>query len=245
MRGRHAGLAIHVGADSLTDPRHAGFAPLPSSRDTIESASRLASAAGISRQHQLAGASATRERVSRALASATTELDPHGQLLLTFTGHSDRGEPDASGRREISWCLRDGTLGLAEVAALLRALPSTAMIVVVADTCYAAALSAFAMPAPLVLLAACGAGQQILARPAVTFTALLEQLVLPGGRPNPDCASYLWLDRRLRHDTPDVERPRVWASHAIAWTERPFQPRRTTRARRPVTSRARAGHAPG
>jgi hypothetical protein len=43
----------------------------------------------------------------------------------------------------------------------------TAFITVIADTCYAAALSRFTFPATVVLLAACGADPAVLSRPGV------------------------------------------------------------------------------
>lgn len=224
MPAETSGLAIHIGADILTDPRHTHLAALRSSRDTVDRLARLAVAAGITEQRELAGARATRDRVSAALQLAATELGPQGQLLLTFTGHSDPGAVQADGSRDIAWCLHDGGIRLVEVAALLAALPPTAQVIVVSDTCYAAALSRYTVPARMVLVAACGADQQILARPTTGFAARLERLVIPGGRRNPHCASYTWLDTQLRLDSPDVERPRVWTNEAAAWAERPFAP---------------------
>jgi len=95
---------------------------------------------------------------------------------------------------------------------------------VIADTCYAAALSRFAFPATVVLLAACGADQEILAHPATGFAARLEQLVLTRGRPNPACTSYLWLNRQFRRNSPDVECPLVWTNRPVVWSQRPFRP---------------------
>lgn len=71
-------------------------------------------------------------------------------------------------------------------------------------------------------MAACGANQEMLANPQDTFAARLERLVLPGGRLNPRCTSYRWLNRQLSDDSPDVERPRVWANRLAAWSQRPF-----------------------
>jgi hypothetical protein len=224
MPAEPPGLAIHIGADILTDPAHARWAPQLSCVDTIERASRLAVAAGITQQQALTGTRATREQVRHALRSAAAQMGHGGQLLLTFTGHSDSGATDSCGPGDVSWCLHDGTLRLAEVADALNTLPPASRVVVISDTCYAAALSRFPISATLALIAACEAHQQILARPATTFVARLEQLVLPRGQRNPHCTSYSWLDRRLRQDTPDVERPCVWASKASIWAERPFHP---------------------
>ena len=218
------GLAIHIGADVLASSRHARWPAVRACRDTVERTTRLAAAAGITRQHQLLGTCASRARIGHALREAAACLDAHGHLLVAFTGHSDREPAGPDQPPAIAWCVHDGTLPLAEVAALLSAVPPTAVITVIADTCYAAALSGFTIPATVILLAACGANQQTLANPAEGFVSRLERLVLPGGQPNPRCTSYRWLNRQLRQDTPDVERPRVWANRLSAWSQRPFHP---------------------
>jgi Caspase domain len=222
MPPKTRGLAIHIGADVLTVPQHAHWPAVRSCRDTMERTSRLASAAGITQHRRLLGARATRAEVIDALRRAAAELDPRGHLLLAFAGHSDRERASEDAPPKVAWCLHDGTLPLAEVAALLAAIPPTALVTVIADTCYAAALSGFTIPATVALLAACGADQQILANPATGFAARLEQLVLRDGKPNPACTSYRWLNWQLRQDSPDVERPRVWTNSLSAWSQRPF-----------------------
>lgn len=219
--GSLPGIAVHIGADILTDPRHARWATLPSPSKTIERMRRLGWAAGITAQHALMGEQATRGLVRSTLEQAVTELAPHGQLMLTFTGHSDCVANTDDGH-DVGWCLYDGAFPLADIAAILQTLPSTTRVIVLADTCYAAALSLFTVHAELILIAACGPAQQVLARPTVGFTEQVEQLVLPNGTPNPECTSYAWLDAQLRFDTPDVERPCVWTNRAAAWTDRPF-----------------------
>ena len=150
------GLAVHIGTGT--------------GRDTLERTSRLAAAAGITRQRQLPGPHASLAEVIGALRRAAAELDPRGHLLLAFTGPSDRALPHGDGPPEVSWSLYDGTLPLAQVAALLSVLPPTARITVISDTGYAAALSAFHIPATVVLLAACGADQEIMSSPAPSFS---------------------------------------------------------------------------
>jgi hypothetical protein len=211
MRSHHQGLAVHVGVR----------------RDTLERTSRLAAAAGITRQRQLLGAS--RSEVGHALRGAAAGLDPQGHLLLAFTGPSHRDSVGRDGPPGISWRLADGLLPLAEVAALLAAVPRTALITVIADTSYAAALADFTIPSAVVLLAACAANQEI---PAVGFAARLERLVLRNGQPNPACASYLWLNRQFRRDSPDGARPHVWTNRPSLWAQRPFQPARATATHR-------------
>jgi hypothetical protein len=204
------GLAILVGTGDCRDP--------------LERMSRLAAAAGIARQRTLLGVHAGRAEVIEGLRRGAAGLDPRGHLLLAFTGHSDRERAGLGRPPAVAWCLSDGTLPLTEVAALLGTAPPTAFITVIADTCYAAALSRFAIPAAVVLLAACGADQEVLARPATGFAARLEQLVLADGQPNPACTSYLWLNRQFRRDSPDVERPLVWTNRPFVWSQRPFRP---------------------
>jgi len=225
------GLAIYVGTGDC--------------RDALERTSRLAAAAGITRQRTLLGARASRAEVIGALRRGAAGLDPRGHLLLAFTGHSDRGRPGLGRPPEVAWCLSDGALPLTEVAALLGTVLPTAFITVIADTCYAAALSRFAIPATVVLLAACGADQEILARPAAGFVARLEQFVLADGQPNPACTSYLWLNRQFRRESPDVERPLVWTNRPFVWSQRPFRPvsgpSRPPRPARSVTGLTRPG----
>jgi hypothetical protein len=216
------GLAIHVGADVMTTPEHVPWPGVRSCRDTLERTSRLAAAAGITRQRRLLGLRASRAGVRHALRHAAAELDPRGHLLVTFTGHSDRALPPGDGPPEVSWSLYDGALPLAQVAALLAVLPPTARITMISDTGYAAALSAFHIPATVVLLAACGADQEIMPSQAASFAARLEQLMLRDGRPNPDCVSYRWLNWQLRQDVPDAERPRVWINRPALWSQRPW-----------------------
>jgi hypothetical protein len=217
MGSHHQGLAVHVGV------RH----------HALERTSRLAAAAGITRQRLLLGAS--RSEVGHALRGAAAGLGPQGHLLLAFTGPSHRDSVGRDGPPGISWRLADGLLPLAEVAALLAAVPRTALITVIADTSYAAALAGFTIPAAVVLLAACAADQETSADPANGFAARLERLVLTNGQPNPACASYLWLNRQFRRDAPDGTRPHVWTNRPSLWSRRPFQPaRRVNQPPRPV-----------
>ena len=214
------GLALHIGADVLTNERHARWPQARFCRDTVARVSRLCEAAGIHEQLVLLGEQATRARVRDEIAVAVARLDPDGLLVLTFAGHSERDkvEPD-----ETSWCLHDGGLSVRAVSALLADLPATARVIVVSDTCYAAALGQHvATAATVVLLAACGEDQCVLMLPRSDFVVRLESLVLPDGARNPSCGTFAWLHEELQKDVPDVEMPRVWTNHAAAWTHRPF-----------------------
>jgi hypothetical protein len=143
--------------------------------------------------------------------------------VLTFSGHSERPVP---GEHDGGWCLHDAALRHVETAALLAAAPASARIVVIADTCYAAACATVftGVPATTVVLAACAENQATLNYQHSAFVHKLERLTHPGGRLNPDCRSYAWLRRELRQDTPDVERPDVRANHPAALRQRPFRP---------------------
>jgi hypothetical protein len=184
---------------------------------------RICAAAGIADQRPVVGANATVDEVCRALAVAVARLDPHGLLVLTFTGHSDRRRRDEHGRRVDEWCLYDGGLPLTEVSALLAAAPHTARVIVVADTCYAGALARHVdAGCTVVLLGACADDQITIGGPTSEFAVRLEQLTRSGDTLNPDCVSYRWLRESLRRDTPDAERPCVWTNRIAAWAHRPF-----------------------
>jgi hypothetical protein len=221
---RSRGLAVHVGADVLASPPHPNWPPTRSSRDTVARMARLCESAGISRQHHLRGAHATRDRVRSAITRTATDLHPDGLLVLTFSGHSDRGELDDHGHRDTRWCLHDGTLAFGELAEALSAAAPTARVIVVAATCYAASLARSAnWPTTMMLVAACDDYQIILNGPTTPFIVRLEQLVRPGGQRNPRCVSYSWLRDELQKNTPDAERPQVWTNEAAAWAHRPFE----------------------
>jgi hypothetical protein len=215
--------AVHIGADALRHPRHAAWARPLSCRDTVERLSRLCQAAGVRTQQALLGPDATTGRVRVAIAGAAAAIGPGGLLVLTFSGHSERPMP---GDHDGGWCLHDAALRHAETATLLAAAPASARIVVIADTCYAAACAAAftGVPATIIVLAASAENQATLNYQHSAFVKKLERLAYPGGRPNPDCRSYAWLRRELRQDTSDVERPDVRANHPAAMRQRPFRP---------------------
>jgi hypothetical protein len=215
--------AVHIGADVLRHPRHAAWARPLSCRDTVERLSRLCQAAGIRAQQVLLGPDATTAPARTAIAAAAAGTGPGGLLVLTFSGHSERPVP---GAHDGGWCLHDAALRHAETAGLLAAAPASARIAIIADTCYAAACAATftGVPATTVVLAACAENQATLNYQHSAFVHKLERLTYPGGKPNPDCASYAWLRRELRQDTPDAERPDIRTNHPAAMRQRPFQP---------------------
>jgi hypothetical protein len=209
--------AIHIGADELAWPGHAHLCVLRSCRDTLARLTRLAHAAGIREQHWLAGTQATCAAVAETIAHGAGTLAPDGLLVVTFSGHTVRKHD------QTLWCLQDGELQLGEMAACLAGAAASARIVVVADTCYSAALRRYAeLAATLVLIAACGEDQHTMNRPTSEFIVHLEQLTYPGGIRNAECTTYRWLHEQLQHNTPDVERPEVWTNREAAWLHRPF-----------------------
>jgi hypothetical protein len=196
--------------------------------------SRLCAAAGIQNQHCLVGEQATADNVRVALTHAARDIDPHGLLVLTFTGHSDRRLRDERGERITQWCLYDRGVRVDEITELLSAFAPTVRVVVIADTCYAGAFARFAdVACTLVLLGACADNQTKISGPTSDFMVRLEGLVYPGGAPNPSCVSYRWLERQLHQDTPDAERPQVWTNRPAAWAHRPFRAGITNQSRRP------------
>jgi hypothetical protein len=213
-------LAVHIGADVLDGPEFTGWARPLSCRDTVDRLARMCRAAGLHCQYRLLGSAATLTRVRNLLAWAATVGD-QGLLVLSFSGHSSRPVAGTEG----GWCLRDGVLAHTETAALLRALPRSAHLVVVAETCYAAAFAdAFAELAPAtVLVAACAAYQSTLNYPVSRFVTELAQLVPGAAGTAPARHGYLRLRHALRRDTPDVERPDILANRPQALRHRPFQ----------------------
>jgi hypothetical protein len=205
--------------------------------DTVERLTRLCHAAGVQSQHRWLGVDATVGRVRDAIAGAVSGIGPDGLFVLTFSGHSERAVP---GEHLGGWCLRDGVLRHTQTAELLAAAPPSAHLIVIAETCYAAAFADVfaAVPATTVLLAACAENQATLNLPHSEFVAALERLTFPDGSANPHCTSYAWLRHELRKGTPDVERPDIRANRPNALRQHPFRPAP------PAVLARQAGHAP-
>src|SRR5712691_10217578 len=125
--------AIHIGADALAWPGHAQLCVLRSCCDTLTRMTRLAHAAGIQEQRCLAGTQATRA-AAETIAHGASTLAHDGLLVVTFSGHTVRKHD------QTFWCLQDGELPLGALAACLPGAAASAPSVVVADTCYGAAL---------------------------------------------------------------------------------------------------------
>jgi hypothetical protein len=212
-------LAIHLGADVLAAEHHARLPPLYSCEETIACLAQLCVAVGVDEQHMFRGSEVTRERVNLVFDCAASHLDQDALLVVTFVGHSVRGDSAEDTR----WCIFDDKLAFADITALFRRVPVSTRIVVVSDTCYAGALSRLgALPQTLILLAACGEDQWTMNRRRSEFVVRLTELICPGGIRNPDCSSYAWLGAELQKDVPDVERPAVWTNSDTAWSLRPL-----------------------
>lgn len=205
--GPHRALAIHICADVLTTEPHCHWPPPVSARDTIARTARMCERAGVSEQYTLAGAAATCDNVLDALQAAALILAGTGLLVLTFSGHTERG---TGAIVDAHWCFADGTLGVAELARELARLPPGARVVVIADTCSATAIRHAALgPQPFLLIAGCDDEQTMTERLPSEFIFRLEELLLR--RPDPSLADVRAV---LEANTPDSERPVVWTNTA-------------------------------
>src|SRR4051812_45028784 len=128
--GKTLGVALHIGADLLTSPERSRWPMVRSCRDSAIRLSRLCAAAGLRKQRTLLGADSTCDRVRDGIAQSAAELEPGGLFVLTFSGHSERGERDEDGDPQTAWCLYDGALRLREVAEFLALVAATARVVV-------------------------------------------------------------------------------------------------------------------
>jgi len=215
-------VAVHIGVALPVGARYARWARLPSAGDTVRRLTRLCAAARIPTQHRLLDALATVSRVRTVLAACAAATGPDGLLVLTFSGHGERPVP---GEHHGGWFLHDGVIRHADTVELLASAHPSAHIVVIADTCHAAAFAEVcaAVPATVVLLAACGAEQTTLNHPVSEFVSALVQHTLPEGGIEPRRRSYADLARLLRAEAPDVERPEVYANRPDALRQRPFR----------------------
>jgi hypothetical protein len=127
-----SGLAIHVCASIATAAPGRWWPRLPSFEDTVLRAAAICRRIGIDDQQTLAAERATRAALLQALQDARTALADDGLLILTFAGHTVRGDgpPEAA-----QWCLFDGGLEISQLADQLALFPERARLVIIADTC--------------------------------------------------------------------------------------------------------------
>jgi hypothetical protein len=208
-------LAIHVCADTETTGLHRSWPPPAAARDTAQRAQRICEHAGVAEQRTLAGDQATAEALRDALDHAAAVLSEDGLLVVTFSGHTERGEGPIGDAR---WCLVGGGLPLSQIADHLARLPPTARLVIIADTCYAAAIAqCLRGTQPAVVIASCGDDQTMIVRRHSEFVVRLEDFVCAGRPPGSPPGSIDELRGALEADTPDCERPVVWTNAAERW----------------------------
>lgn len=203
---RRPSLAIHVAAE-LARRADGGWWPRGlATRDTVVRAARLGASLGFDRHETLTGEHATVEALTDALRVAATTVAPHGCLMLTFSGHTDRGAgpvPDAR------WCLFDGGIALSTIAGALATLPTETRVLIVGDTCYGAAIArVLCGPQRAVVVAACRDDQCMVDRRRSEFLVRTETLV----RSRAGDVELEELRDALESDTPDCERPVVWTN---------------------------------
>lgn len=221
-------IAIHICADVLTTEPYRRWCALVASRDTCATLERLCGEAGIGEQLLLVGERATLGAVQGALDAATTELADDGLLVLTFSGHTERGNGPIEDTR---WCLADGPIRIAGVAARLARLPATARVVVIVDSCYAAAIKHVPLgPQPFALIGGCQEEQTMLERARSEIIVRLEQLHVT--------APLHTIKAALEDDTPDAERPCVWTTSPAWWDRQIFDLSETAPRSRPGSSAA-------
>lgn len=206
-------LAIHVCADIAS--RGGGRWPrAAAARDTVRRTARICRQIGVVEQRILAGEGATRAALRGALVQASTTLAGDGLLVLAFSGHTERGEGPIGTAR---WCLFDGGVELSQVACHLALLPGGARLVIVSDTCYAAAISSALVGAqPTLVVAGCSDEQTMVGRSKSEFVVRLEKFVCSGR----NRGSLADLRAALEADTPDCERPSIWTNTEQWWSAR-------------------------
>lgn len=217
-------LAIHVCADAETRGLHRTcWPPTRAAPDTVQRARRICERSGVVEQRTLAGDQATAEALLDALGNAASALINGGLLVVTFSGHTERGDGPIETAR---WCLVGGSVTLSQVAEQLALLPPAARVVILADTCYASAIAhCLRGPQLAVVVAGCSEDQTMVARARSEFIVRLEDFVC--AEPSPDSPDSIDALRAvLEDDTPDCERPVVWTNTADRWpSERVAAPR--------------------
>lgn len=208
-------LAIHVCADVETAGLHRRWPAPAAARDTARRAQRICERAGVAEQRTLAGDQATAEALRDALEHAAAVLSEDGLLIVTFSGHTERGDGPID---TAHWCLVGGGLPLSQVADHLARLPPAARVVIIADTCYAAAIARCLRGAQRALvIAGCGDDQTMIVRRRSEFVVRLEDFVCSERPPGAPSGSIDALRAVLEADTPDCERPVVWTNAAVRW----------------------------
>jgi hypothetical protein len=204
-------LAIHVCADIAGAGPERRWPRSHAAADTLERAVQICAELGIEDQIALAGGEATVSALMGSLADAADVLADDGLLVLTFSGHTARGNGPVETAR---WCLFDGGVELAQIAGQLARLPGDGRVIVICDSCYAAAIAcALTGSQPVLVLASCGEDQTMIDRTRSEFIVRLEDFVTS----HPAGGSLAELREALEADTPDCERPVVWSNAEDRW----------------------------
>lgn len=203
-------LALHVCADVATTGLQRTYPPSVAAPDTIRRAAAIARHLGIIDQRTLAGEQATAAALRGELHRAALTLAPDGLLFLTFSGHTERGEGPIETAR---WCLVGGGVELGTIAGDLAGFPASTRLVILCDTCYAAAItSTLVGDQGAVVVGSCAEEQTMLERRSSEFMVRLEQLMCSRAQVSLD-----ELRAVLESDTPDCERPFVWTNEEGRW----------------------------
>jgi hypothetical protein len=216
---RSSAFALHLCADvaSTADSTDRRWPRLLAAPDTVRRTARICRRAGIAEQLTLRGEQATIAAVTGALQRIGETLTDSGLLVLTFSGHTERGEGPIETTR---WRLFDGGLELSQIADQLALLPEAAKLVIIGDTCYAAAIAQVLCGAQRALvLASCSDEQTMIDRRRSEFVVRLEDFVCGAA----DQGSVDDLRVLLESDTPDCERPCVWTNTASWWSAKPIE----------------------
>jgi len=206
-------LRIHVCADLASAGPDLRWPTMHATQDTTRRVARICCELGITDQRTLAGDQATVDALLGALSEAVATLVDDGLLVLTFSGHTVRGDGPTETAR---WCLFDGGVELSQITGQLSRLPAAATVLVICDSCYSAAIaSVLSGTQEVVLLAGCGEHQTMIGRCRSEFVVKIEEFVVS----RRSRGSLAQLREVLEDDTPDCERPVVWTNAARRWSQ--------------------------
>jgi hypothetical protein len=167
---------------------------------------RICRELGIVEQHVLTGERATARALLETLRAVGCVVAGGGLIVVTFAGHTERGDGPIETAR---WCTADGGVELSQIAQHLAQLPPAARVLLICDTCYAAAIAEVLIGVqPVVVVASCSAKQTMIDRLTSELVVRLEEFVCVHGRRGSLAALRAMLDA----DTPDCERPVVWSN---------------------------------
>jgi hypothetical protein len=208
---RIGALALHVCADVPTRGLRHQYPPSIVAPDTVRRAGAICRQLGIRVQRRLDRERATADALIEELRRGGAALADDGSLVLTFSGHTERGDGPIETAR---WCLSGGGVELSTIAGELGRLPARARLLLLSDTCYAAAITrVIDGPQEVVVIGSCADDQTMLERRSSEFMVKLERFALERPRGTLEELRVL-----LEDDTPDCERPFAWTNVASRWS---------------------------